>query len=751
MAFFDFLRPQASAEDLYAEATQRFDRKDYATAVKLYEQAYAKDPDAGHYTQLVMCYINGWGTDKNPERCFEVTRHNTEHRRDPVALYNMGVMYENGFGCQADLEAAIKWYEEAGRQGYKNAPLALAKVYHRTALTDMKAQYRCYTKLMEAAGKNIADAKMLMDRWFGPLSEQETHGMTTSDIYNRGCDWLNGEGGYDKCIDIAMRWFRCAAERGHAGAWCNLGFCLVQKEQYADGNAAYLKGANLGSTTAMCNLGMNLHHGCGWPKDDEGARRFLLMARDAGDEGAMELYYKCFPEERVAVECKGMQPNDMHNRGWDLMKSNERDDDTVRLAVEWFRMASKRGFNAYFGEGTALDELHLWREALDAYLKGADGGNAGCMYIVGCRYAEGTGCEQSSYLAKQWLRHAHEHGDQRAQDKLYDLYPEEEINDEVQDILWKIDNELADPDSDFYIDDVLELAYDYIVDLSDYNSAKVILERCRDRHNVNDNDVSTLLAGAYFYGSNAGDPDYADNMRMVHSLLLEAYENDEMETYDKRYEMMLAQIYDKFYRCYGDLCVAGMKGHHERSWYGENAYYYFDIYEDDWNLAKYKRGMYLLFYHDAVEPDYEHGIASLEEIKDDDDEALYMLACIYNGVYKDLRGYTNMPKCRRYLEMLLDRDDIETATYYAEACRMLASVYLDEQTQSSDAKARRVLDKARSVLGDDKNYDIEALYGYMLYNGLAYAKCDAVGLRIMVDARINGSVLADMFLAHYGM
>ena len=43
MGFFDFLKPDVSAEDLYREAEQCFKSKDYATAVKLFEQAYGGD------------------------------------------------------------------------------------------------------------------------------------------------------------------------------------------------------------------------------------------------------------------------------------------------------------------------------------------------------------------------------------------------------------------------------------------------------------------------------------------------------------------------------------------------------------------------------------------------------------------------------------------------------------------------------------------------------------------------------------
>ncbi|MCC8020830.1 MAG: sel1 repeat family protein [Akkermansia sp.] len=39
-----------------------------------------------------------------------------------------------------------------------------------------------------------------------------------------GCCWISGEGVEHDCTK-AVRWYRKAAEQGHAGAQCNLGCC----------------------------------------------------------------------------------------------------------------------------------------------------------------------------------------------------------------------------------------------------------------------------------------------------------------------------------------------------------------------------------------------------------------------------------------------------------------------------------------------------------------------------------------------
>lgn len=122
--------------------------------------------------------------------------------------------------------------------------------------------------------------------------------MTTVDMYNRGCDWMNGTNGFTKNLPLAMRCFEAAAERNHAAAYCNKGWCLEQEGKYALANEAYLKGANLGNAAAMANLAQNLHNGTGWPKDDTAARYYLIMAQEAGSERATTMLAQFFAEPK---------------------------------------------------------------------------------------------------------------------------------------------------------------------------------------------------------------------------------------------------------------------------------------------------------------------------------------------------------------------------------------------------------------------------------------------------------------------
>jgi hypothetical protein len=84
----------------------------------------------------------------------------------------------------------------------------------------------------------------------------------------------------------AFRWYRLAAERGHAIAQYNIGVCYENGTGVAqnDADAArwYRLAADQGNASAQCNLGMCYEFGTGVAKDDTEAVRWYRMAADQG-------------------------------------------------------------------------------------------------------------------------------------------------------------------------------------------------------------------------------------------------------------------------------------------------------------------------------------------------------------------------------------------------------------------------------------------------------------------------------------
>lgn len=286
-----------AAKRLYDKATSEYKAKNYHCAVRLYEMAWDKDPDVGTFFFLSCCYYFEWGTSKDEKRCYELTRH-AALKDHPAAMNNLSFFLNTGYGCQEDRVEGRKWLERAANKNDISACHTLACQLHIEAKDDPKLLDRCHKLITRCATENFKDSVAKVSEWFGPIKEEEWKGMTTVDMYNRGCDWMNGTNGYTKNLPLAIRCFDAAAERNHAAAYCNKGWCLEQEGKYALANEAYLKGANLGNAAAMANLAQNLHNGTGWPKDDTAARHYLIMAQEAGSERATTLLAQFFPEPK---------------------------------------------------------------------------------------------------------------------------------------------------------------------------------------------------------------------------------------------------------------------------------------------------------------------------------------------------------------------------------------------------------------------------------------------------------------------
>ena len=77
-----------------------------------------------------MCY-----TTKELE-CLKIIRRqkwyklSAEHG-DAVAQFNLGGMYENGFGVQQDYKQAVKWHKLSAEQGDAKAQFNLGLLYYK--------------------------------------------------------------------------------------------------------------------------------------------------------------------------------------------------------------------------------------------------------------------------------------------------------------------------------------------------------------------------------------------------------------------------------------------------------------------------------------------------------------------------------------------------------------------------------------------------------------------------------------------
>jgi len=197
----------------------------------------------------------------------------------------------------------------------------------------------------------------------------------------------------------AVKWYREAAEQGHAEAQYNLALCYYWGAGVLEDKSEAVewcrKAAEQGCAEAQYNLGICYELGDGVPQDKlEGVKWF----RKAAEQGFVDAQY---------------------NLGWHYAHGDGVAQDKSE-AVKWYRKAAEQGHaaaqnnlgNCYtHGEGVAQDTS----EAVKWYRKAAEQGNPNAQYnLAGC-YARGDGVRRDTSEAVKWYRKAAERGHAYAQ------------------------------------------------------------------------------------------------------------------------------------------------------------------------------------------------------------------------------------------------------------------------------------------------------------------------------------------------
>jgi len=100
---------------------------DYATALREWTPL-AKQGFARAQFNLGLMYENGWGVLQDYKTAVKWYRLSAE-QGDASAQYNLGVMYDNGRGVPQNDKTAVKWWKLAAEQGDADAQSNLGVMY----------------------------------------------------------------------------------------------------------------------------------------------------------------------------------------------------------------------------------------------------------------------------------------------------------------------------------------------------------------------------------------------------------------------------------------------------------------------------------------------------------------------------------------------------------------------------------------------------------------------------------------------
>ena len=180
---------------------------------------------------------------------------------DPVAQFNLGVLYTQGLVIMADYREAVQWYLAAAEQGHAQAQANLGELY--------------------AKGQGVAqDFKKAM-RWLDLSAKQ---GNATAQLHI-GDMYANGQG-VRQDYQEAIKWYRLAADQGNAISQQRLGECYENGRGVAQDSAL----AREWMSTAADNA------------SDAQSRKAYLSRRDAIDKGIAERH--AAQEQKLAKEAE---------------------------------------------------------------------------------------------------------------------------------------------------------------------------------------------------------------------------------------------------------------------------------------------------------------------------------------------------------------------------------------------------------------------------------------------------------------
>jgi TPR repeat protein len=280
---------------------------------------------------------------------------------DPLGVLMCMIMYKSGQGTEVHTEVAEKY----GRR--------LDQVEESEEIEkDFKESLE---RIQKHAHEGNADAQFLSGFFAGDAAEE-------------------------------VKWYRKAAEQGHATALNELGNMYYHGRGVPQNDSEavkwYRKAAEQGNAMAQYDLGWMYQNGRGVPQNDSEAAKWYRKAAEQGDAEAQALlgvmYYNGL----------GVPQNDTE-------------------AVKWYRKAAEQGnataqswLGFMYDEGRGVSQNDT--EAVKWYRKAAEQGNADAQNRLGLMYDEGRGVPQNDSEAVKWYRKAAEQGLGVAQNNLGWMY-----------------------------------------------------------------------------------------------------------------------------------------------------------------------------------------------------------------------------------------------------------------------------------------------------------------------------------------
>lgn len=331
----------------------------------------------------------------------------------PIAMRNLGIMYENGQGVDIDLRQATVYYHEAARlrdpialdllgdvYALQNQDLQKAKEYYQDAAT--LGNQASMVKLAALLEKEQApDEKRIAELYQGAADSGNVHAMKKLAVLHR-----QGRGCAKDPLKAALL-YKKAASNGDLEAKFKLAFLLergtVLVKDLRQAAELYEEAALAGNTTAMLCLAILYEDGRGVPKDAFRAAMWYQRAAKAGNYSAMVQFgFMCETGDGVSKdEVKALK---WYQRAID--GNNDQD------ALVYFAIMVAEGRGGLDGNET---------RAVGLLEKAVEKGNARAKSYLAILLMEGRGIQKNERRAWELYQEAISLGDETATERLKPL------------------------------------------------------------------------------------------------------------------------------------------------------------------------------------------------------------------------------------------------------------------------------------------------------------------------------------------
>jgi len=220
---------------------------------------------------------------------------------DVDAQFNLGALYDNGFGVERDIEQAARWYERAVERNIGPAELVMAHILRRGEI-GMPDNDQALRRLRSAAHRGSPQAQFELGVAYDWGSGVTQNYATAAIWYDKAAAQGLAEAKYNlatlfdeglgapKDQAVAMAWYREAARGGNAMAENNIGN-LYEKglgvpQDYARAVKWYGRAAKRDLAIAQNNLAIMYHLGHGVARDFKMASRWYRAAAEQGEQSA---------------------------------------------------------------------------------------------------------------------------------------------------------------------------------------------------------------------------------------------------------------------------------------------------------------------------------------------------------------------------------------------------------------------------------------------------------------------------------